>query len=117
VPVCAHWPNTAPSFNEDPRKGRHWSSDNAIDANDEGIKSIFDSLKSMPTLKDVPVDVPEPLPAEQQEPAAQDPQPFVAQNPTMQQSRVFRTQRETGNMSSATVAATDDRTRCDTIRH
>ena len=117
MPVCAHWPNTAPSFNEDPRKGRHWSSDNAIDANDEGIKSIFDSLKSMPTLKDVPVDVPEPLPAEQQEPAAQDPQPFVAQNPTMQQSRVFRTQRETGNMSSATVAATDNRTQCDTIRH
>ena len=117
MPVCAHWPNTAPSFNEDPRKGRHWSSDNAIDANDEGIKSIFDSLKSMPTLKDVPVDVPEPLPAEQQKPAAQDPQPFVAQNPTMQQSRVFRTQRETGNMSSATVAATDSRTRCDTIRH
>lgn len=79
-------PNTAPSFNEDPRKGRHWSSDNAIDANDEGIKSIFDSLKSMPTLKDVPVDVPEPLSAEQQKPAAQDPQPFVAQNPTVQQS-------------------------------
>ena len=81
-------PNTAPSFNGDPRKGRHWSSDNAIDANDEGIKSIFDSLKSMPTLKDVPVDVPEPLPAEQQKPAAQDPQPFVAQNPTVQQSTV-----------------------------
>lgn len=34
-----------------------------------------------------------------------------------QQSRVFRTQRETGNMSSATVAATDNRTRCDAIRH
>ena len=34
-----------------------------------------------------------------------------------QQSLVFRTQRETGNMSSATVAATDNRTRCDAIRH
>ena len=52
-------PSTAPSFNEDPRKGRHWSSDNAINADDESIKSIFASLKSMPTLKDVPVDVPD----------------------------------------------------------
>lgn len=43
----------------------------------------------MPTLKDVPVDVPEPLPAEQQEPAAQDPQPFVAQNPTMRNRAYF----------------------------
>ena len=25
-------PNNTPSFNEDPRKGRHWSSDNAIQA-------------------------------------------------------------------------------------
>lgn len=83
-------PSTAPSFNEDPRKGRHWSSDNAINADDESIKSIFASLKSMPTLKDVPVDVPDPLPAEQREPAVQNPQPmqqtFVAQEPPAQQS-------------------------------
>ena len=83
-------PSTAPSFNEDPCKGRHWSSDNAINADDESIKSIFASLKSMPTLKDVPVDVPDPLPAEQREPAVQNPQPmqqtFVAQEPPAQQS-------------------------------
>ena len=29
-------PNNTPSFNEDPRKGRHWSSDNAIQADEIG---------------------------------------------------------------------------------
>ena len=43
-------PNNTPSFNEDPRKGRHWSSDNAIQADDESLKGIFASLNSMPTV-------------------------------------------------------------------
>ena len=34
-------PNNTPSFNEDPRKGRHWSSDNAIQADDESLNGIF----------------------------------------------------------------------------
>ena len=40
-------PNNTPSFNEDPRKGRHWSSDNAIQADDESkfpTRSQFHSL-------------------------------------------------------------------------
>ena len=44
-------PNNTPSFNEDPRKGRHWSSDNAIQADDESLKGIFASLNSMPDGK------------------------------------------------------------------
>ena len=43
-------PNTAPTFDEDPRRGRHWSPDNAIQADDDSLKDIFASLKSMPSL-------------------------------------------------------------------
>ena len=34
-------PSTAPSFNEDPRRGRHWSPDNAIQADDDSFAQYF----------------------------------------------------------------------------
>lgn len=52
-------PNNTPSFNEDPRKGRHWSSDNAIQADDESLKGIFASLNSMPTVSQQDVQIPD----------------------------------------------------------
>ena len=55
-------PNNTPSFNEDPRKGRHWSSDNAIQADDESLKGIFASLNSMPTVSQQDVQIPDPQP-------------------------------------------------------
>ena len=44
-------PSTAPSFNEDPRRGRHWSPDNAIQADDDSLRNIFASLDAMPALR------------------------------------------------------------------
>ena len=43
-------PNTAPTFDEEARKGRHWSPDNAIQADDDSLKDIFASLNTMPPL-------------------------------------------------------------------
>ena len=56
-------PNTTPSFNEDPRRGRHWSSDNAIQADDDSLKDIFASLNAMPTVQQQDVQVPDSQPA------------------------------------------------------
>lgn len=53
-------PSTAPSFNEDPRRGRHWSPDNAIQADDDSLRSIFASLDAMPALRMVPLPFPIP---------------------------------------------------------
>ena len=61
-------PNNTPSFNEDPRKGRHWSSDNAIQADDESLKGIFASLNSMPTVSQQDVQIPDPQPVSQSQP-------------------------------------------------
>ena len=44
-------PSTAPSFNEDPRRGRHWSPDNAIQADDDSLRNIFASLDAIPALR------------------------------------------------------------------
>ena len=66
-------PSTAPSFNEDPRRGRHWSPDNAIQADDDSLRSIFASLDAMPALQHGSVTVPDPMPkaAVEQQPAAE----------------------------------------------
>ena len=53
-------PSTAPSFNEDPRRGRHWSPDNAIQADDDSLRNIFASLDAMPACGMVPVPFPTP---------------------------------------------------------
>lgn len=73
-------PNNTPSFNEDPRKGRHWSSDNAIQADDESLKGIFASLNSMPTVSQQDVQIPDPQPVSQSQPSEQS----VAQQQTTQ---------------------------------
>lgn len=79
-------PSTAPSFNEDPRRGRHWSPDNAIQADDDSLRSIFASLDAMPTLQHGSGTVPDPMPraAAEQQPAAEPQQ--SAQRQPMQQS-------------------------------
>lgn len=65
-------PSTAPSFNEDPRRGRHWSPDNAIQADDDSLRNIFASLDAMPALRHGSGTVPDPMPkaAVEQQPAA-----------------------------------------------
>ena len=65
-------PSTAPSFNEDPRRGRHWSPDNAIQADDDSLRNIFASLDAMPALRHGSGTVPDPTPkaAVEQQPAA-----------------------------------------------
>ena len=65
-------PSTAPSFNEDPRRGRHWSPDNAIQADDDSLRSIFASLDAMPALRHGSGTVPDPMSkaAVEQQPAA-----------------------------------------------
>lgn len=73
-------PNNTPSFNEDPHKGRHWSSDNAIQADDESLKGIFASLNSMPTVSQQDVQIPDPQPVSQSQPSEQS----VAQQQTTQ---------------------------------
>lgn len=73
-------PNNTPSLNEDPRKGRHWSSDNAIQADDESLKGIFASLNSMPTVSQQDVQIPDPQPVSQSQPSEQS----VAQQQTTQ---------------------------------
>lgn len=73
-------PNNTPSFNEDPRKGRHWSSDNVIQADDESLKGIFASLNSMPTVSQQDVQIPDPQPVSQSQPSEQS----VAQQQTTQ---------------------------------
>ena len=55
-------PSTAPSFNEDPRRGRHWSPDNAIQADDDSLRNIFASLDAMPALRHGSGTVPDPTP-------------------------------------------------------
>lgn len=79
-------PSTAPSFNEDPRRGRHWSPDNAIQADDDSLRSIFASLDAMPALQHGSVTVPDPMPKAtvEQQPAAESQQ--SAQRQPMQQS-------------------------------
>ena len=53
-------PSTAPSFNEDPRRGRHWSPDNAIQADDDSLRNIFASLDAIPALRHGSGTVPDP---------------------------------------------------------
>lgn len=79
-------PSTAPSFNEDPRRGRHWSPDNAIQADDDSLRSIFASLDAMPALRHGSGTVPDPMSkaAVEQQPAAEPQQ--SAQRQPMQQS-------------------------------
>lgn len=79
-------PSTAPSFNEDPRRGRHWSPDNAIQADDDSLRNIFASLDAMPALRHGSGTVPDPMPkaAVEQQPAAEPQQ--SAQRQPMQQS-------------------------------
>lgn len=79
-------PSTAPSFNEDPRRGRHWSPDNAIQADDDSLRSIFASLDAMPALRHGSGTVPDPMSkaAVEQQPAAEPQQ--SAQRQSMQQS-------------------------------
>lgn len=64
----------------DPCKGRHWSSDNAIQADDESLKGIFASLNSMPTVSQQDVQIPDPQPVSQSQPSEQS----VAQQQTTQ---------------------------------
>ena len=66
-------PSTAPSFNEDPRRGRHWSPDNAIQADDDSLRNIFASLDAMPALRHGSGTVPDPTPKAtvEQQPAAE----------------------------------------------
>lgn len=79
-------PSTAPSFNEDPRRGRHWSPDNAIQADDDSLRNIFASLDAIPALRHGSGTVPDPMPkaAVEQQPAAEPQQ--SAQRQPMQQS-------------------------------
>ncbi|WP_259326855.1 hypothetical protein [Bifidobacterium pseudocatenulatum] len=79
-------PSTAPSFNEDPRRGRHWSPDNAIQADDDSLRSIFASLDAMPALQHGSGTVPDPMSRAtvEQQPAAEPQQ--SAQRQPMQQS-------------------------------
>ena len=89
-------PNNTPSFNEDPRKGRHWSSDNAIQADDESLKGIFASLNSMPTVSQQDVQIPDPQPVSQSQPSEQS----VAQQPyNNRRKRMFFQQQSTVNQS------------------
>ena len=76
-------PNTTPSFNEDPRRGRHWSSDNAIQADDDSLKDIFASLNAMPTVQQQDVQVPDSQPAAVRQ--AQDEAQTQVQSPVAQQ--------------------------------
>ena len=80
-------PNTTPSFNEDPRRGRHWSSDNAIQADDDSLKDIFASLNAMPTVQQQDVQVPDSQPAAVRQ--AQDEAQTQVQSPVAQQPYDF----------------------------
>ena len=91
-------PNNTPSFNEDPRKGRHWSSDNAIQADDESLKGIFASLNSMPTVSQQDVQIPDSQPVSQSQPSEQS----VAQQQkpyNNRRKRMFFQQQATVNQS------------------
>lgn len=80
-------PNTAPTFGGgDPNKGRHWSTDDAIQVGDSDLKNIFSTMDSMPAVQQDEVDIPGSAPDEQQtqvQPAVQQTQ-RVEQTPTMQ---------------------------------
>lgn len=106
-------PSTAPSFNEDPRRGRHWSPDNAIQADDDSLRNIFASLDAMPALRHGSGTVPDPMPkaAVEQQPAAEPQQ--SAQRQPMQQSAA--PQAVASQFCSGTAARSD--TACGNTAH
>ena len=112
-------PNNTPSFNEDPRKGRHWSSDNAIQADDESLKGIFASLNSMPTVSQQDVQIPDPQPVSQSQPSEQS----VAQQQTTQaiqqsqEAHVFPTTIDRQPVGTGSLQFDEELTRPSKIPH
>ena len=100
-------PSTAPSFNEDPRRGRHWSPDNAIQADDDSLRNIFASLDAIPALRHGSGTVPDPMPkaAVEQQPAAE-PQQSASRCITICSGTAARSDTACGNTAHCRTTGT-----------
>ena len=98
-------PNTAPTFGGgDPNKGRHWSTDDAIQVGDSDLKNIFSTMDSMPAVQQDEVDIPGSAPDEQQtqvQPPVQQTQQVAVTQPVAQQEPVDQSQPTAQQQTSA----------------
>lgn len=89
-------PNTAPTFGGgDPNKGRHWSTDDAIQVGDSDLRNIFSTMDSMPAVQQDEVDIPGSAPDKQQtqvQPPVQQTQQTAVTQPIGQQPAVAQSQ-------------------------
>lgn len=98
-------PNTAPTFGGgDPNKGRHWSTDDAIQVGDSDLKNIFSTMDSMSAVQQDEVDIPGSAPDEQQtqvQPPVQQTQQVAVTQPVAQQEPVDQSQPTAQQQTSA----------------
>ena len=89
-------PNTAPTFGgSDPNKGRHWSTDDAIQVGDSDLRNIFSTMDSMPAVQQNEMDIPGSAPDERQtqvQPPVQQTQQAAVTQTAVQQQPVTQSQ-------------------------